>query len=232
MAGLVLTLASAGFSLRPVPAAQQCSAARHAAPVCSGSISRRATLGLLGVGLGAKLGATPAHAGYVTSLGIVTTKPEDVEIDDDLIGTSKVQKGLKSLYQYKSSAAALSSQFNANTDMALIPAIRKGFDLSDVRDALNVVSTVLDDQAQLTIDRISRSIIYDLTELENASRFKKGEEQVRTPKKIANVQKWFTKLDVDFKDYLSYFPAPRAAPPPPPPPPPEPESPPAPPAAE
>jgi len=89
--------------------------------------------------------------------------------------------------------------------MNLIPSIRKEFDFSKLRTDLNVVSTVFDDQTQLTTDRISRSILYDLTELENAARFKKGEEQVRTPKKIANVDKWFVKLDSDFDQFLSYF---------------------------
>ena len=49
------------------------------------------------------------------------------------------------------------------------------------------------------------SILYDLTELENASRLKKGEDAVRTPKKIANVDKWFVKLDGDFASFISYF---------------------------
>lgn len=48
------------------------------------------------------------------------------------------------------------------------------------------------------------SILYDVTELENASRVKKGETE-RTPKKIANVQKWFAKLDKDFADLLAYY---------------------------
>ena len=37
------------------------------------------------------------------------------------------------------------------------------------------------------------------------SRFKKGEDQTRTPKKIANVDKWFVKLDKDFTEFLAYF---------------------------
>jgi len=40
--------------------------------------------------------------------------------------------------------------------------------------------------------------------LENASRLKKGESE-RTPKKIANVNKWFGKLDKDFDELLTYF---------------------------
>ena len=47
-------------------------------------------------------------------------------------------------------------------------------------------------------------ILYDLTELENAARFKKGESD-RTQKKIDNVNKWFGKLDADIANFLSYF---------------------------
>ena len=49
-------------------------------------------------------------------------------------------------------------------------------------------------------------ILYDLTELENASRFKKGESETRTPKKVANVGKWFGKLELDLSSFLAYFP--------------------------
>jgi len=201
---------AAGFSLTPVcPAAElhQC-AVRHAAPRCSAniepSVTRRATLaGLLGLGIGA--GSTPAYAGFVTSLGIETTKPEDADRDSELLATSKVQASLKNLAAYQSSAKALSAEFEKNTDLSLIPSIRKDFDFSAIRDDLNVVSTVFDDSTQLTIDRFSRSILYDLTELENASRFKKGEDQTRTPKKVANVRKWFDKLDADLTGFLKYF---------------------------
>ena len=51
----------------------------------------------------------------------------------------------------------------------------------------------------------ARRILYDLTELENASRFKKGEDQTRTEKKVANVRKWFVKLDTDLGGFLTYF---------------------------
>merc|ERR1719408_1093068 len=97
---------------------------------------------------------------------------------------------------YKTAANQLKATFEKDTTMQLIPIIRKEFDFSKVRDDLNVATTVFDDQTQLTTDRIARSILYDLTELEGASRLKKGETE-RTEKKIANVDKWFAKLDSD-----------------------------------
>jgi len=172
-------------------------------PLFSAETSRRAVLAaLLGAGIGA--GATPAFAGYVTSLGIETTKPKDADIDDELLESKAVQAGLANLKGYKSSAASLKATFLSDTNAQLIPTIRKEFDFSQLRNDLNVVATVFDDTTQLTTDRIARSILYDLTELENASRLKK-EETTRTPKKIANVQKWFDKLDGDFTAFLAYF---------------------------
>ena len=41
--------------------------------------------------------------------------------------------------------------------MALIPVIRKEFDFGALRTDLNVISTVFDDQTQLTTDRVTRS---------------------------------------------------------------------------
>jgi len=165
--------------------------------------SRRAVVaGAMGVFLGA--GAGPATAGYVTSYTFESTPPKDADVDTDLLKTEAVQKGLSNLKGYKSAASSLKTKFLADSNAQLIPAIRKDFDFSKVRDDLNLVGTVFDDQTQQTVDRLARSILYDLTELENASRFKKGESE-RTPKKAANVEKWFGKLDVDLASLLEYF---------------------------
>lgn len=165
-------------------------------------MSRRTAVG---GGLGALVGAAaPAWAGYVTSLGIETTKPKDAEKDDELLATKEVQKSIEGIKGYKAATVALKSSFGGDTNMPLIPTIRKEFDFSKVRDDLNIAATVFDDQTQLTTDRIARSILYDLTELEGASRLKKGETE-RTEKKVANVEKWFGKLEKDFDVFLSYF---------------------------
>jgi len=186
----------------PVVRAAACMSSEE--PLISAETSRRAVLaGLLGMGVGA--GATPAFAGYVTSLGIEPTKPTDADRDDEVLATKAVQDGLKNLRSYKASASSLKATFDKDTTIQLIPSIRKDFDFSQLRTDLNTVATVFDDTTQLTTDRLARAILYDLTELENASRLKKGEDAARTPKKIANVQKWFAKLDSDFDAFLAYF---------------------------
>lgn len=198
------SLAALSFSPPASHVACPASSVRASSVVCSleQPMQRRAVLAAA-LGLGAS-GAAPAWAGYVTSLGIVTTKPADAERDDDLFATKEVQAGVKNLQQYRETAKALRATFDKDNNMQLIPVIRKDFDFSALRDDLNVVATIFDDQTQLTTDRASRAILYDLTELENAARFKKGETE-RTSKKIENVNKWFGKLDADLATLLAYF---------------------------
>uniref|UniRef100_A0A6T8BZZ0 Uncharacterized protein n=1 Tax=Prymnesium polylepis TaxID=72548 RepID=A0A6T8BZZ0_9EUKA len=205
MAFVSFALAGAAFTpISQLPASH--GVARGSVPQCSllEEVSPRRAVLSAAVGIALGLGANPASAGYVTSLGLETTKPKDAEKDDELLASKEVQKSIDGIKGYKVAAASLKSAFAGDSAMPLIPAIRKEFDFSKVRDDLNTAATVFDDQTQLTTDRIARSILYDLTELEGASRLKKGETE-RTEKKIANVEKWFKKLDVDIDTFLAYF---------------------------
>lgn len=156
--GLTSGFAPTPTATRPAAAASSRAAA---APRCEMTpteaiFSRRAALaGVAGAVIG--LGGQPVTAGYVTSLGIETTTPKDADIDDELLATKGVQDAIKNLKGYKSAASGLKGQFDSNTDLELIPSIRKEFDFSQLRNDLNVASTVFDDTTQLTIDRLSRS---------------------------------------------------------------------------
>ena len=111
-------------------------AGRSAAPRCGLEevSARRAVLaGAVGVALGS--GVMPAWAGYVTSLGIETTQPKDADKDDDVLKTKEVQAGLENIKVYKTSAASLKSKFLSDSNVNLIPAIRKDFDFSKVAPA-------------------------------------------------------------------------------------------------
>jgi len=204
----MLSITSLALGFSPVQKLQVqpptcCSATRASVHCGLESVAPRRAVLAAALGLGAT-GAAPAWAGYVTSLGIVTTSPKDAERDDELFATKQVQDGLNGLKGYQSAAKTLQASFKKDKNMALIPAIRKEFDFAAIRDNLNIVATIFDDQTQLTIDRNTRAILYDLTELENAARFKKGETE-RTAKKVENVDKWFIKLDADLNMLLAYF---------------------------
>lgn len=194
-------------------------------------LSRRSVLSTFASAAAATY-SSPAWAGYAgegASLGLRKTKPEDAEKDDELLATKEVKKALYNLKNYRTAAKALKAKFDKDNNLALIPIIRKEFDAGDVRDNLNVVTTIFDDETQKTIDRIDRAIIYDLNELENSSR-QKASLPERTPKMVTNVNNWFAKLDLDLGELFAYFSdkdfktvpptttrAPTTTPPPPPP---------------
>jgi hypothetical protein len=204
------TALAAGFQAgSPAGLIQAPSSSRTAAspPLCSlqGEGKNLARRYVINTAIGATVGvsAIPAWAGYVTSLGIETTSKEDAEIDQELLRSSQVQDSIKNVQRYQKVGQFLKGKFDENSNVVIIPFIRKEFDFSKVRNDLNIVTGVFDEDTQKTIDRIARSVLYDLSELENSSRFKDG-ETTRTPKKTANVQKWFKKLDEDLTTFLSY----------------------------
>ena len=201
---LSITSLALGFSPAQKLQVQSPTCSARASVQCGlESVAPRRAVLAAALGLGAS-GAAPAWAGYVTSLGIVTTSVKDAERDDELFATKQVQDGVAGLKGYQAAAKSLQATFQKDTNMALIPVIRKEFDFAAVRDNLNIISTIFDDQTQLTIDRQNRAVLYDLTELENAARFKKGETE-RTVKKVDNVNKWFVKLDTDLNTLLAYL---------------------------
>ena len=201
---LSITSLALGFSPAQKLQVQSPTSSARASVQCGlESVAPRRAVLAAALGLGAS-GAAPAWAGYVTSLGIVTTSVKDAERDDELFATKQVQDGVAGLKGYQAAAKSLQATFQKDTNMALIPVIRKEFDFAAVRDNLNIISTIFDDQTQLTIDRQNRAVLYDLTELENAARFKKGETE-RTVKKVDNVNKWFVKLDTDLNTLLAYL---------------------------
>ena len=86
--------------------APTCAATRASVHCGLESVAPRRAVLAAALGLGAT-GAAPAWAGYVTSLGIVTTSPKDAERDDELFATKQVQDGLSSLKGYQTAAKTL-----------------------------------------------------------------------------------------------------------------------------
>eukprot|EP00965_Chrysotila_dentata_P065246 2162081-Pleurochrysis_carterae.AAC.1 len=131
----MLSLVSCSLALTPTPTPlaqnQQQGLARQDLAHCT---SRRA---VLSSAFALSVLPAPSFAGYVTSLGIETTKPQDAEKDDELLATDEVQKGLSAVKAYRQTASKLASQFEADPNMPLIPALRKEFDFSKLRTDLN-----------------------------------------------------------------------------------------------
>merc|ERR1712072_138205 len=133
--------------------------------------------------------------------GSIYVSPSDAVVLKDVMRTSGVQQSIKSIKVYKSDIRNFVTELSSNTQADLIPGIRKTFEFSKLRNDMNTFGTSFDEDTQRSIDRISRLIIQDVTELEAASAFKGGG---RSEKRDANVLGKLKKLDGAFGELLAY----------------------------
>eukprot|EP00283_Hemiselmis_rufescens_P024778 CAMPEP_0173438136 /NCGR_PEP_ID=MMETSP1357-20121228/19516_1 /TAXON_ID=77926 /ORGANISM="Hemiselmis rufescens, Strain PCC563" /LENGTH=265 /DNA_ID=CAMNT_0014403395 /DNA_START=27 /DNA_END=824 /DNA_ORIENTATION=+ len=168
-----------------------------------GGLTRRETIGTAGA----------AGAGLVGVLWAVTRNPgydpKDtsrdagaVAVDAEIMGTAEAKASLKSLQATKAKLAGLYDGFKADNNVALSEGLQS-FSIVALRNDLNLLTTALDEDTQIKTDRISRVIIQDLVELDQAVKVKK--DMGRTPKKVAATTKWFEQTTTDFDRFLAYF---------------------------
>ena len=104
---LSITSLALGFSPAQKLQVQSPTCSARASVQCGlESVAPRRAVLAAALGLGAS-GAAPAWAGYVTSLGIVTTSVKDAERDDELFATKQVQDGVAGLKGYQAAAKSL-----------------------------------------------------------------------------------------------------------------------------
>lgn len=171
-----------------------------------GSDRRAVLAGLLASAVGVAASPGPADAGYVMSLGSTKAKKEDEEVDQEAFKSKDVQASIEALKATKTKLASVKSQFDTDTNMDLVPIIRKEFDVAKIRQDLNNVVTIYDEGTQLTVDKLSRNVLNDVIELVTVSRQKKSNPN-RTPKKVTSVSKWFEKTNKDLTEFIEYIPS-------------------------
>lgn len=129
-------------------------------------------------------------------------KPADIAKDAEALGTASVKGAISKLASYRDAVAALRKDFKADPQLAVGAKARALFTISDLRDVLNEVDSVFDEESQKETDRVVRRIIQDVEELETSAAVRPGTP--RSPKKIDRVDRWFDKLDSDFERLLSF----------------------------
>ncbi|KAL7472945.1 hypothetical protein ACHAXS_013325 [Conticribra weissflogii] len=128
--------------------------------------------------------------------------PKDAIIDEEILKSSSVQKGIAAVRGYKQSVADMKATLSADTQADIGPKIRKDFDFSVVRSDLNAINDALDEDTQRGTDRIVRAILQDITELEIAQKQKPGVPRSET--RLKNVCGKLDKLEKAFGDYLAF----------------------------
>lgn len=128
--------------------------------------------------------------------------PKDAIVDEDILKSDSVQKGIAAVKGYKQSVVDMKSALTADNQADIGPKIRKDFDFSVIRSDLNAINAALDEDTQRGTDRIVRAILQDITELEVTQKQKPG--VARSETRLGNVCKKLDKLEKSFDDYLAF----------------------------
>lgn len=128
--------------------------------------------------------------------------PKDAIVDEDVLKSDSVQKGIAAVRGYKQSVVDMKATLASDSQADIGPKIRKDFDFSVVRTDLNAINAALDEDTQRGTDRIVRAILQDITELEVTQKQKPG--VARSETRLSNVNKKLDKLEKSFDDYLAF----------------------------
>lgn len=128
--------------------------------------------------------------------------PKDAIVDEDILKSESVQKGIAAVRGYKQSVVDMKATLASDNQADIGPKIRKDFDFSVIRTDLNAINAALDEDTQRGTDRIVRAILQDITELEVTQKQKPGVPRSET--RLSNVNKKLDKLEKSFDDYLAF----------------------------
>ena len=128
--------------------------------------------------------------------------PKDAIVDEDILKSDAVQKGIAGVRGYKQSVVDMKSTLAGDAQADIGPQIRKVLDISSIRTDLNAINSALDEDTQRGTDRIVRAILQDITELEVTQKQKAGVPRSET--RLNNVCRKLEKLESSFNDYLAF----------------------------
>ncbi|KAJ1482644.1 hypothetical protein T484DRAFT_1951731 [Baffinella frigidus] len=170
-----------------------------------GGLTRREALGAggaVGIGSIALLWAVTRNSGYDQK---DTSRDAGVAVvNTEAVATKEIQASIAGLKGNLAKLIEIQAAFLADPNAQLTPSV-KGFSVVDIRTELNKITfAAFDEDTQIKTDRVTRNIIQDIVELENACRLKEG--ATRSPKRVAAVDKWLKQSTGDFSKFLAYFP--------------------------
>mmetsp|Transcript_30608 Transcript_30608/g.55823 ORF Transcript_30608/g.55823 Transcript_30608/m.55823 type:complete len:260 (-) Transcript_30608:107-886(-) len=174
-------------------------------------ISRRAMLaGAAGLSLAALTKPQAASAGYAgtdNSLGLTMLDPKDIEKDDDTYSTPKVQKGIKDLKAFQVKAKELLAAVEKDSaTIDVSDAVTGEFSPVKLREALNQAANGYNDDAQDTLNQLSRQILNTVFRLNASNNLKvKKDKTARTKKQASDLKSGIQKLDEDFTNLMKYY---------------------------
>jgi len=130
-------------------------------------------------------------------------KPKDAIKNMELQKSSEVQGNLGKLNDYLSIVKELKADMVKDSQALINKKVRASLEVSKLRNVLNGVNVVFDEDTQRGTDRLIRDIIQDVFELENVTQLKSG--ATRSARKITVVNKRLEKLEKALTELLKFF---------------------------
>lgn len=130
-------------------------------------------------------------------------KSSDKIVNKGILSSKEGKKALAQLAGVDDSMKALYESFKSNPQVEISTTVRKAVSISDLRTSLNIINDAIDEASQAETDKMARSIIQDIGELQMAASLKPG--TTRTQKKIERTNDWFLQITADFTKLLSFY---------------------------
>lgn len=114
-----------------------------------------------------------------------------------------MKQALAVIKQYAGFLKDTSASFSSDPlNYDVVSPLRNTIKIDTLRDSLNSVNEAFDEETQKTTDKVVRSIIQDIGEIETNSALR-GKE--RTPKKVERTKQWLAKINDDFDRLISFY---------------------------
>jgi len=137
------------------------------------------------------------------SCATVTCTPQ-IPIDQDALKSKDVQTKLQDLRSLRAKVQELAEDFAKDAQLDVNGRISSLVDISVLRDDLNTINTVFDEDTQIKTDRVVRAVIQDINDLKGVAFLKPNQE--RSPKKADNTKGKIVKLAGDMDKLLQFYP--------------------------
>jgi hypothetical protein len=176
-----------------------------AAAVVNRPVSRAAFVaGLVASSAAFLLTPSTAHAAKYGAFGAdAATGGLDrstAEIDAAILSSAAVQDALRTIRAARQQVTQLQQQLTAHPQ-AVVKSTAVG-DPYQLREAFNRINAAFDEETQRNTDRLIRTVVQDLLEIDTAAAQKEG--IARSPRRLEAVQQKLAKLARTLDDFLAF----------------------------
>ncbi|KAG5193158.1 hypothetical protein JKP88DRAFT_214451 [Tribonema minus] len=190
-----------GFVL--APAGTQCSSVvMSAEPLDRRAFAGNAAVALAGLTAFSQGASAAKYFGDKNDYPEVV-KPEDAVKDDAAFGSAETKSAVSDIKGYKQAVVELQSALKADPQADLRSQLKRSFEYSKLRTSLNTAGAAFDEDSQRGLDRITRLILQDAVEFEEASKLKPG--TTRNQRKLSLMTTKLTKLSSELDEMLKFF---------------------------